>query len=236
MTVRSKFGSAWQTFRVLGWLDGCCFVFDWLLAAGTANRARIRKYYFTVQPVRQQSWLPIRRGKDMTVRRILESDSVISEFPRPAQVIHDRFTQGAICLAAFKENIFVGFLWFTLGPYTEDEVRCRYEPQPSGQAAWDFDVFVRPEYRSGVAFLALWDEANRVLAAQHVGWSMSRISAFNGQSLRSHESMGARRIGSAVFLSLGRWQLAAATVRPFLHASLRPGRFPVFSFPTDSLP
>jgi hypothetical protein len=134
-----------------------------------------------------------------------------------------------VCLVALKAGTFAGFLWLTLGSYREDEVRCRYVPMPIEKSAWDFDVHVDPEYRHGIVFLKLWDEANRFLTAHQIQWSLSRISAFNSGSILSHSKMGARRIGAVTFLSVGSWQIAASTVRPYLHVSTHAGSLPTYA-------
>src|SRR3546814_8400271 len=98
-----------------------------------------------------------------------------------------RAAQGAVCLGAFKNDAIIGCLWLCLSSYVEDEVRCRYQPAPAGEASWDFDVYVVPAQRSGPAFGRLRDEANAFLRQQGVACSWSRISAFNPASLASHE-------------------------------------------------
>jgi hypothetical protein len=123
-------------------------------------------------------------------------------------------------LGAFKETSLVGYLWLLLGPYEEDEVRCRFIPMPQGKAAWDFDFYVVSRYRFGVGFLRLWDEANRYLKHRGIRWTMSRISAFNAVSLASHRRLGARVVGHAVFVVLGPCQLAVTTVFPFVQLSI----------------
>jgi hypothetical protein len=144
-----------------------------------------------------------------------------------------RFSQGAVCLAALNGGDCIGFLWISFGPYLEDEVRCRYIPLPQGEAAWDFDVYVYPEHRNSLVFLRLWDEANRYLAARGVRWSLSRISAFNPGSMASHARMGTRRIGSAVFLSIGPLQVSMATVTPRFFLSWKPDRIPSFALSAE---
>jgi hypothetical protein len=173
---------------------------------------RLHKYYFIAQPVPTERLLSGRRGAGIEVREVPQSDPLVKTFPRPAWVIPYRYGQGAVCLAAFRDGKCAGFLWMLLGPYREDEVRCRYVPLPPGSAAWDFDLYVYPEHRNSLVFMRLWDEANRYLAARGVRWSLSRISAFNPGSLSAHARLGARRIGSAVFLSIGRLQICAASV------------------------
>lgn len=213
----------------LGWVNGCAYLLARLLSVVSFNRVALQKYYFVAQPVAHKRWLSLRRGNSIVVQRVLPSDPVVHAFPRPPAVVAARFAQEGICLAASKDDEFIGFLWLTLGPYQEDEVRCRYIPLPENHTAWDFDVFLHPEHRIGIAFLKLWDEANAFLAARGVAWSLSRISAFNGNSINSHGKMGARRIGAAVFLSIGGWQLSCASVSPRVFFSTSRDRFPVFA-------
>lgn len=215
--------------RQLGWLNGCLYALDRLLVAVSGGRARLHKYYFVAQPVAEKRWLPPQRGATLEVRQVTASDPIISEFPRPSAAASYRFSQDAVCLVEFKAGKCVGFIWFTLGPYQEDEVRCRYVPLPPAQSSWDFDVYLDPEHRNGIAFLKLWDEANRFLATRGIRWSLSRIGAFNSGSILSHARMGAKRIGAVIFLCAGSWQISAATVRPYLHLSTRPQSFPVFA-------
>ena len=227
--LRNRVTSIGTTMEQLGWLDGCLYALSRMLAAASAGRVRIHKYYFVAQPVPQTSWLPGRRGQSFEVRRVGEADPLVKRFPRPARAAPFRFAQGAVCFAALREGAFAGFLWLTLGPYQEDEVRCRYVPLPAHEAVWDFDVYVEPEHRNGIAFLRLWDEANRFLAGRGIRWSLSRISAFNPGSILSHTRMKARRIGAATFLSVGPWQIAASTAAPRLHVSIREASFPTYA-------
>jgi hypothetical protein len=200
-----------------------------MLESMSGGQVRVHKYYLVAQPVSSTPWLAPNRGQSFEVRQVAELDAVVRQFPRPGWVASYRFNQGAVCLAAMKSGTLVGFLWLTLGPYQEDEVRCRYVPLPTGKSAWDFDVHVDPEYRNGIVFLKLWDEANRFLAAHQIQWSLSRISAFNSGSILSHAKMAARRIGTATFLSIGSWQIAASTVRPYLHLSTHAGSLPTYA-------
>jgi hypothetical protein len=213
----------------LGWLNGCLYAFARLSAIVFGNRVGIHKYYFVAQPVPKSCWLPPHRGRGLEIRQVAESDAVVRQFPRPDWVARYRFNQGAVCLAAMKSGTLVGFLWLTLGSYQEDEVRCRYVPLPPGKSAWDFDVYVDPEHRNGIVFLKLWDEANRFLTAHRIQWSLSRVSAFNSGSIHSHARMAAQRIGAAVFLSIGSWQIAASSVQPYLHLSTHPGSLPTYA-------
>ena len=103
------------------------------------------------------------------------------------------------------------------------------QPGPAGQAAWDFDVYVDPEHRSGLGFARLWDEANGWLRRRGVAFSWSRISAFNPGSLASHARLGARVAGKATFFRLGPCQLMIASLPPYFHISWRRQDMPSIS-------
>lgn len=218
-----------HTIDQLGWLNGCIYLMARLLSMVSGTRIALHKYYFVAQPVPQNRWLAPRRGASVEVRQISQTDPITKEFPRSEAVLIYRFSQGAICLTALKADKFIGYLWFTLGAYDEDEVRCRYIPLPVGKSAWDFDVYLHPEHRNGIAFLKLWDEANSFLLSKGIRWSLSRISAFNSNSMQSHGRMGAHRMGSATFVSIGSFQLSMATVSPYLFFSMHPKSVPTFA-------
>jgi hypothetical protein len=183
-------------------------------------------YILVAQPVAQNGKLPASRGRSIEIRVLGANDSALASLPLPPEVIERRFRKGAVCLVAVKEDKTVGCIWLKLGIFDEDEVRCRFVPLPTGEAAWDFDVYVAPPQRGTVAFLRLWDSANAYLREHGIKWSMSRISAFNHISLLSHASMNAHRLGSACYLRLGRWQLMYSTLSPFVYLSSGPASVP----------
>ena len=115
---------------------------------------------------------------------------------------------------------FVGYVWLKLRGYEEDEVRCRYVPIPELNTAWDFDVYIAPSYRMSRMFIRVWDAVNDFLRNNRIDWTLSRISAFNADSLRSHRRMGIHRIATGLFLCAGTMQIAFVSVRPFVHVSL----------------
>lgn len=190
------------------------------------RRAYLHRYYFVAQPIASTARLGPRRGQAVQVRRLPPDDPGVHAIGRPAEVIRQRFAQGALCFGAFSEDRLIGCLWLILGPYIEDEVRCRFVPAPAGRAAWDFDVYIDPAHRLGFAFARLWDTANAFLTEQGVRWTVSRISAFNPGSLAAHRRLGARRIGSALYLGMGSWQLMLADTRPYVHVGFRPEHVP----------
>jgi hypothetical protein len=188
----------------------------------------LHRYEFVAQPVPLTPLLSGARGRSIAVRLLEADDPVLLQMPLTRNVIARRAAQGAVCFGAFKDEVMIGCLWLCLGPYEEDEVRCRFLPHPTGRASWDFDVYLRPDQRLGPGFARLWDTANAYLRERGVRWSVSRISAFNPRSLAAHARLGTRRIGSAIFLCLGRLQVALSSIPPHIHFSHGPSRVPVF--------
>ena len=224
-----------QMLKHWGWFNVGLFILSKLLGMISRGKIRLYRYYLVAQPVAKTALLPPGRGRKIEIRLIQEQDEIVREFPRPSAVIHARFEQGAKCLVAVKEQRFIGFLWLLLGSYQEDEVRARYTPLPLDRAAWDFDVYVTPDFRVGLTFPRLWEEANRILTENNVLWSCSRISAFNSGSLDAHAHFGMLSLGSALFFCAGRWQMTFSSISPYFHLSSRSDSFPEFRLDTEGL-
>lgn len=203
----------------MGHLSALCYAINRLLDKFSMKQV-IWRYLLVAQSVPERPWLPERRGRTIEVREIYRSDLSLAKLPVPRQAIEYRFNQGVICLGAFKHGNIVGCIWLSLGPFEEDEVRCRFVPLPVDKAAWDLDVYVMPEHRGGFVFLRLWDAANTYLRERGIEWSLSRISAFNVVSVASHEKLNARAMGSATFLRLGACQIMFSSLTPSFHLSL----------------
>lgn len=214
-----------QTVRQIGWIDSGWYALSRVLHAASGRRIKLFRYYLVAQPVTTVSFSK-GRGAAIVVRELREGELDAGQFNRPAAVIAERYRRGGRCLAAFKDDVLLGYLWFTLGDYQEDEVRAVFTPDAS--AAWDFDVQVFPQHQFTLAFPRLWDSANRVLDGLGVRWSCSRISAFNAASGAAHRRMGAERIATAVFLVCGQWQLTLATQLPFVQLSASAAGAPRF--------
>lgn len=220
-----------QKFRVLaaaiGFRDASLYVLSRTLDALFRGRVRIVKYYFMAQPVAMPAAAD-RSG--VFALGFASCDSpLFAQIERPRPVIEKRFAQGARCIAATVDGTrLAGFLWFVIGEYEEDEVRARFVPAPEGHSAWDFDVTILPQYRMGRLFGYLWRKASSELATRGIKQSISRISAFNAGSLSSHRRLGARKVGEAFFLCVGRWQLAISSLLPRWNLSWRDDRAPVF--------
>jgi hypothetical protein len=222
-----------QLIRDMGWKDGALYLMARVVRRASGGWVELRKYYFVSQPIPDQPLLPANRGTSIAVSGVDRDHPLVSRFPRPPHIIAQRFARGALCFLATKEERFVGFLWLQRGGYLEDEVRCLFTPMPGTEVIWDFDVHVEPEYRSGLVFPRLWDTANRFLREANIKWSVSRISAFNPGSINSHVRLGAYPIGSACFLSIGRWQLLLCTSAPYIHFSGAEERIPEIVLAAD---
>lgn len=228
----SPIGKLASLVRELGPVGALCYTIS-LVLAKTGGLASLHRYYFVAQPVADRAFLPPRRGKSIEVRFIDPEDPALLTLPLDRKVLAYRAGQGAVCLGAFKDGEIIGCLWLCLSSYMEDEVRCRYDPLPRGQASWDFDVYLKPEQRSGFGFARLWDEANAFLRQNGVRWSWSRISAFNTASLASHSRLGARILARATFLRLGPWQIMVGSAPPYFHISFSRTGFPVIRLSND---
>ena len=235
VSITARKNAFHQMLQQWGWFNVSLFVLNRVLVMISKGSLRLYRYYLIAQPVAKTSLLPPGRGKKIEIRVIQPHDEITRQFPRPAVAIKARFEQGAKCLVAVKEEQFIGFLWLLLGSYQEDEVRARYTPLPAKQAAWDFDVYVAPDFRLGLTFPRLWDEANRVLSENDILWSCSRISAFNIGSLGAHARLGTVSLGSSIFFCAGRWQITFASISPYFHLSLNPESFPEFCLNTQGL-
>lgn len=227
-----------RNFAELGRKDGLLYLISRGLEALSRGRARIIRYYFVAQPVPAAGTRTVRDNPRHPVAPATAGDAVVHDFPRPPAVIANRFRNGDLCLTAHADGRFAGFLWLARDAYDEDEVRCRYELAVPAHSAWDYDVYVEPDFRIGRTFMRLWDAANRHLAADGVRWSFSRISAFNPVSMQAHGRLGIRRLVTATFLCVGPLQLTVTDTRPRLHLSWSAHRRPTLRLhpPADDAP
>lgn len=220
--------------RALGVVNGLLLVAHRGLSRATGGRARIFRYYVVAQPVPTEERKPPRQAPGSVIGEVAKGDPRVAEFPRPAQVISGRFDSGARCFVAEVKGKFAGFLWLAFGGYDEDEVRCRFEFSDPEASAWDFDVYVAPDFRMGRTFVRLWDAANRELISRGVQWTFSRISAFNPRSVSAHRRMGMQTLFSTTFLCIGRLQIAFLGSRPFFHVGWADGQRPVLILQTPN--
>ncbi len=163
---------------------------------------RFKNFYLVVQPVPQRP-LAGRLGRNVEIRAIAAEEYRYEWFPRPKVFIDDRFAQGARCWVAFKNGEAVGCIWIMPGAFRDDLARVRFVPQPEGETAWDFDVYIDERFRLGRLFGQLWDVASEWMREQGFRWTASRIEANNEASLRAHERLGARRSRHVVIVGAG---------------------------------
>jgi hypothetical protein len=208
-----------DTVRQMGWGTALVYALDRLSRRLTLGRAGIHCYWICAQPVPTAALLPANRGRNVEVRDVESGSPDIERLPRATSVLQARFAQHGRCLTAHVGPQFAGFLWFNLGGYREDEVRCDYRWSPPGACAWDYDVFVAPQFRGSLVFARLWDEANRRFRELGVHWSLSRISAFKPDSLAAHSRLGIRRLGRVWFIEIGPIQIASSRLGRRLHVS-----------------
>lgn len=218
--------SIYATIRRLGIVDGSLWATARVASIATFGRLFVQRYYFVAQPVPATADAT-RASTGVALRPIARDDPLVAQFPRPREVIAARYDMGAVCLAAERQGRFVGFVWLKEIEYPEDEVRCRYRLEPANLAAWDFDVYVDPAYRYGRTFARLWEFAHAWLRERGYRWSLSRISAFNPESIAAHQRLGTRRIGSAIFVRAGNAQLAILDCAPFVHVGWRHEQAPI---------
>ncbi len=203
----------------LGWVDGLFFLFARALSKLSGRRARIVRYHLMAQPVPQEGHATRPSAKSQ-VTFVNADDPLVQQFPRSPEVIARRFRNGGRCLAAQAGGRFAGFIWLARDGYDEDMVRCRYELAQPAESAWDFDVFVEPDFRIGRTFARLWDAANEQLRSEGVLWSFSRIESSNPGSIHAHRRLGIRRLFSVTFVCIGPAQLTFAGAAPYVHVSL----------------
>jgi len=208
-----------QLFHELGWKKALLYAISKGLVSVSNGWARMEVFTFVAQPVPDKPMLGAGRGAGIEVDQATMEDPIRRSFPRPETVIENRFKQNALCFTARRQGRFVGFLWLVTDVYDEDVVRAHFVLPEASRSVWDFDVYVEPESRLGFTFLRLWDCAYDWMREEGYRWTLSRISVFNEGSRRAHQRLGAREIGSAMFLCLGQAQIMFATCAPYVHVS-----------------
>lgn len=201
----------------LGLFNGVLYLLGRAMQAASGGRCFLVRYYLVAQPVPNPCVPVCRPSENDRVVEIDRQNPIVKTFPRPSAVIQTRFQKGLVCLAATSKQTFSGFLWFARGAYDEDEVHCRFLLANPDTMVWDFDVYVEPQFRLGRTFARLWDAANERFSSSGIQWSISRISAFNQQSLQSHERLGIRRLNSLTFVCLGGLQIGFMSCSPYLN-------------------
>jgi hypothetical protein len=207
-------------FRQFGLFAGLLYGVGRLLQQ-VSSSVRLFAYELMVQPITDRALIPPRLAKRLEIREIRRGDPEVLLMPARPDIKSARFEQNAVCLGAFQDGRFIAYMWFCFRAYDEDEVRCTYVLTPQEAAVFDFDFYIFPEHRLGLAFVGLWDGANRFLRARGIKYTYSRLTQFNVASKRAHDHLGWKRVGRALFLHAWDFEVMIATIFPYLHFSLR---------------
>lgn len=224
--------------RIVAALGRASYFADRALERGSGGKARLHAMWFYSQPVpparAPASEAPGTTGRagtpratgSIVVRGLRAGEIDEAAFQRPPGIVAARFRAGSECIGALRGDELLGYAWIESAAVDELLVRAVFEPSPRGRVAWDYDVWIAPKHRLGRVFARLWEATHDMLRERGVEATVSWIAMRNEASIRAHERMGARRVGWAVFLAIGRLQLTLASVRPFVHVGW-PGRPPV---------
>jgi hypothetical protein len=213
------FSTIQSAFCSFGTFNGLLYLLHRAISRVSRGKGKLLKYYLVCQPVKNNSVLKKNRGKSITTKLVTSEDPIVKKFPRTKEVIDMRFDQGDICVCAFKNDTFYGYLWISLDTYHEDEVNCIYNTLPKEKTSWDYDVYIEPRYRLTPTFAKLWDTANEFLTKRKINFTVSRISAYTPHSLRSHSHLDASVVGTALFFSIPYMQIMFASCPPFISFS-----------------
>jgi len=201
------------------------------------GHGKLQIYLFCAQPIGRGAFDAMRDDTNTVVQSVLSGSPLVAHFPRPSEVIAQRFARGTICYAATVKGEFAGHIWLAKSFYDEDEVRCRYTLPTDQKSVWDYDVYIEPRYRLGRALGRLWKGVDAALGTQGVRWTVSRISLFNAASIQTHERLGAVHLATGVFLVLGPMQLSLFSKAPYLHFGARAVQRPSIALqPPKNLP
>jgi hypothetical protein len=205
--------------REFGALLGLLYIIDRVLSA-VSPHARLFVYEIMVQPISSTPLVPLRWMKNLAFREIDRGDPLVASMPARDDIKENRYRQRAKCLGAFKAEKFIGYIWFVSGSYEEDEVNCTFVVTPEKESVFDFDLYLFPEHRMGLAFVSLWSGANEYLHSRGVKYTYSRVSRFNVASRRAHARLGWQRVCTSVVLKLWRFEAMVATIFPYVHLTI----------------
>lgn len=210
-------------FREFGPAAGFLYSIDRVLQS-ISPRLRLYCYELMVQPIPEKPLIPERMTRTLEIREIRRGDPEVALMPAREDIKEARFAQGAVCLGAFQKGNFIAYMWFCSRQYDEDEVRCTYVLTSENDSVFDFDLYIFPEHRMGLAFVGLWSGANAFLRARGVRYTFSRLTRFNLPSRRAHKHLGWRLVARTLFLQLWRLELLFGTLWPYVQVSISPAK------------
>ena len=228
----------WRTitgpFTEFGFTAGALYAADRVMRR-ISPRLGLFVYELMVQPITATPLLPPNRTKNLTFALIGRGHPDIDLMPARADIKASRFDQGAVCLGAYRKGKLIGYVWFCSGRYEEDEVRCTYELCEPEHSAFDFDLYVMPEHRMGIGFMAIWHGANAYLHERGVRYTFSRMTRFNLASRSAHVRLGAKCAARAIFMQAWRLELMLASAFPCIALTWGPSRRPRLRLAPDVL-
>ena len=185
-------------------------------------------YFIYDQPfkVAKQTNSQPKRPSQVNYRWLDSYDESLMQLPRPTAVLNQRFEQQSQCVLAEVEDEIRACAWFTTETYIEDEVRCVFDFSSYPDRVWDYDIFVFPKYRISRLFLRLWQTSEQYLLDQGYKSTLSRIMAYNRPSVRSHQGLGAKKIGWSCFICIFQFQILISSMKPYFHISISRNRYP----------
>src|SRR5262245_53377965 len=207
-------------FKEFGLTAGPLYVLDRVLQT-VSPRLRLLAYELMDQPIDGRPLLPANLTKKLEYVEIGPGHPAVAVMPARTDIKASRFAQGARCLGVYRSGVLLGYIWWCPRRYLEDEVRCTYQLEPADASVFDFDLYVLPEHRMGIAFMAVWHGANQWLHSLGVRHSFSRITLFNMASRRAHQRLGGCRVGRVLFLRLWGFESMLATAPPYVDFSWR---------------
>ena len=139
-------------FREFGWAAGTLYMVDRALRS-ISPRLGLYAYEFMVQPIGGRPLLPPNLARHLSFEEIGPGHPDIAQMPARDDIKARRFEQGARCLGAYRKGQLIGYLWYAMGRYEEDEVRCDYVLVDEAASVFDFDLYVMPQHRLGIGFL-----------------------------------------------------------------------------------
>jgi hypothetical protein len=210
-------------FKEFGLAVGALYIVDRLLRL-LSPRLGLFVYELMVQPITDKALLPSRLARNLSFVEIGPEHPDIARMPARPEIKAARFAQGSRCLGAYRKGELIGYVWFCFGRYAEDEVRCTYELADPERSVFDFDFYVLPEHRMGLAFTSIWHGANAYLHERGVRYTFSRMTRFNLASRRSHLRLGAKATARAMTLQLWNVELMLATCAPFVAMTWKPAQ------------
>lgn len=213
-----KFAGAIEEFGVVA---GLLYVADRALRA-LSPRLGLFVYELMAQPIPDKPVLSANLARKLSFAEIGPGHPALALMPVPASVIQARFNQKAVCLGTWRGEVLLGYIWLCFDRYLEDEVRCDYLIAQAPGSVFDFDLYILPEHRMGLAFAAVWHGANEYLRARGVRRSFSRLTRFNTASRRSHAHLKWRRVGRVLFLVAWRLEVMLADIPPYVAVSASP--------------